>query len=54
MTPHIEKFRDWLIDFLGLCGREVIVDSFAEVTRFPNELLKTNLAKVVFAARRVV
>lgn len=42
------------VDFLGVCGREVVVDSFAEVTCFPNKLLRTNLAKVVFAARRVV
>lgn len=54
MTPHIEKLRDWLVDFLGLCGREVVVDSFAEVACFPDKLLRTNIAKEVFAAKRVV
>lgn len=32
----------------------MVVDTFAEVTCFPNKLLRTNLAKVVFVARRVV
>lgn len=54
MISHIEKLRDGLVDFLGLYGREVVVDFFAEVTCFPNKLLRTNLAKVVFAVRRVV
>lgn len=43
VTPHIEKFLNGLVDFLGLCG---IVHSFAEITCFPIKLLRANLQKL--------
>lgn len=51
-------FIDGLLDFLGLYGRAVLSDSVAEVTCFPNVLLRANLPTyaidaVVCAARHV-
>lgn len=46
VTPHIEKFLNGLVNFFGLCGRAVVVDYFAEITCFPNKLLKANLQKL--------
>ena len=44
VTFEIEVFPYWFIDFLGLNGRTVIIDSSAEIPRFPNILFLTNLS----------